>query len=401
MAWRLGGLVVPRTPKSAEVPAAKLSGFAQAISTLVNFGVPAKRIAELFDTNANHIYQLAHRGRASRSVEQLQARTSKGALGIEEDSSHEARSLLHVRAEQDGVELTPRKKIALDWLEATMNDIAGAGRDSYRYLPAVQALRQLKSHIGYPSESNRLKLAAKLHQHIAWFLGHSGFTQSSIREAIYSSRLYKIVYKDTDDLDALRELGGSCLIGSNSNLIQAAPKRALQFLEQSRQATEAAGLPLNSEYFQQCGVALFQERQDTGAREMFQQAMATIPDDDVKDAEMTLKMAGDRHINLISGPYPKIEDELVLLEESKSVYGPSSLETSVCLHWAAACALSTDSTKLHHLALELITQNQVHLTRFGHQATIAKLLPLTLELPKDKRAVWIRMALYQNAYKQK
>jgi hypothetical protein len=51
--------------------------------------------------------------------------------------------------------------------------------------------------------------------------------------------------------------------------------------------------------------------------------------------------------------------------------------------------------------LDLILENQHNAARFGHQATIAKLLPLALELPPRKRSLWVRAALYQNAYRSR
>jgi hypothetical protein len=71
----------------------------------------------------------------------------------------------------------------------------------------------------------------------------------------------------------------------------------------------------------------------------------------------------------------------------------------MCRHWTAACGLSTDSQAANILALELIEENQAKLERYGHQATISKLLPIALELPQRKRPMWIRFALYQNAYR--
>ena len=78
--------------------------------------------------------------------------------------------------------------------------------------------------------------------------------------------------------DALRELGGSGLIRSNSLLLQGDAKAALTTLKLAEEATLAAGVRLNSEYFRQFGVALFQTRQDAMAKTMFERAMATIPD---------------------------------------------------------------------------------------------------------------------------
>jgi hypothetical protein len=114
---------------------------------------------------------------------------------------------------------------------------------------------------------------------------------------------------------------------------------------------------------------------------------------------MTLKMSSERVLNLIAPPFPRLDDELILLDEAKKTYGADSLEASMCVHWAAACGFCTDSPTAHALALDLILENQSNAARFGHQATIAKLLPLALELPARNRTRWVRLALYQNAYR--
>lgn len=197
----------------------------------------------------------------------------------------------------------------------------------------------------------------------------------------------------------MRELGGSCLIRSNSFLIQSQAGASLASLNLAQQATLAADVHLNSEYFQQSGVALFQARQDVMAKAMFETAMRTTPDRDVKNGTMTLKMASDRFLNLIARPFPRVDDELILLDEAQRAYGADSLEAAMCVHWTAACGLCTDSQATHALALDLIWKNRNNSARFGHQATIAKLLPIALELPPRKRPLWVRSALYQNAYR--
>jgi hypothetical protein len=211
--------------------------------------------------------------------------------------------------------------------------------------------------------------------------------------------LYEIVYHNTGDKDALRELGGSCLIRSNSRLLQGDSKAALTTLNLAEQANLAAGVAPNLDYFRQLGVALFQARQDVMAKKMFERAMETTTHGNSKNETMSLRMAGDRHLSLITSPFPKVDDGLTLLHDAKAVYGADSLEAAMCVHWAAACALLTDSPKAHAIALDLILENQNSAARFGHQATISKLLPIALELPAPKRPLWVRFALYQNAYR--
>jgi len=393
-----------RSQAELEIQPARLSGFAPAIARLQALGVPAQRIGELFGADTGYIHVLSHRARKQRSKKQ----SSDGTLQISavsdlsDDYVIAAKEELGLRSEsEDRIELTPKRLRNLEWLESRMVEIADRGRSSYQYLPAIKALRELKPQIGFPSDVGRIRIAAKLHQHLAWFYTHSGLANSSVAEANRSIRLYEILYHETRDKDALRELGGSCLIRSNSRLSDGSGEVALGSLKLSEQVTLAADIALNSEYFQQRGVALFQTRQDDAAKKMFERARATTPDTDVKHASMTLKMSSDRFLNLIASPFPKLESELSLLADATAFYGPDSLEAVMCAHWAAACALCTDSKSAHLTALDLIEQNQSKILRFAHQATIAKLLPLALELPSSKRLMWVRFSLYQNAFRSK
>ena len=228
-----------RPAAASEIPIPRLSGFAPAIASLLALGLPAKRLATLFATNPNYIHVLAHRGRQSRSNRVVATETalSNPVTSAVDDSVVEAKRALRIRAEEDGVALTRPKAAKLAWLESQVEDIVSTGRNTYQFLQAATALQALKPYIGYPSESNRLRLAAKLHQHLAWFYSHSGFTSSSITEATYSIHLYEIVYHNTGDKDALRELGGSCLIRSNSCLIQGHAEAALPTLNLAQEAT--------------------------------------------------------------------------------------------------------------------------------------------------------------------
>jgi hypothetical protein len=72
-------------------------------------------------------------------------------------------------------------------------------------------------------------------------------------------------------------------------------------------------------------------------------------------------------------------------------------------HWAAACGLLTGDGNIRQRARELLAVNQPTAARFGHQATVSKLLSLTPELGLSRglEAIWVRKALYQNAFRLK
>lgn len=394
---------MPRSKEAAFPVSPPLPGFGPSIALLLSVGLPAKSIAELFGTTPSYVYVLAHRDRKSRSrgsVFRLEGNIIPFGGAPDDKQLVATKTGLGIRPEENGVEFTRGKAAKLSWLENRVDEIVSKGRSSYRFQEAARALEALKPYIGYPSETERLRVTAKLHQHLAWFYSHGGFSASSIEEATRSIRLYQVVYHNTADPDALRELGGSCLIRSNSCLMQGLTIQAQETIDFGIGATHAAGVALNSEFYQQSGVALFQTRRDDdAAKEMFRRATETTPDTDVKNKAMTLRMASDRFLNLIAAPFPRMDDELILLNDARGVYGKDSLETIMCRHWGAACGLSTDSPSANLLALELIEQNKDKLTAYGHQATISKLLPIALDLPQHKRPMWIRFALYQNAFR--
>lgn len=394
---------MPRSRKAASPVTPPLPGFGPSIVRLLSLDLPVKRIAELFDTNPAYAYVVAHRERKSRRglpVSRWKSDIIPFGDAPDDEQLVATKTALRIRTEENGVEFTRRKAAKLSWLESRVEEIVSKGRDSYRFQEAAYALQALKPYIGYPSETERLRLAAKLHQHLAWFYSHSAFSSSSIEEATRSIQLYQIVYHSTDDPDALRELGGSCLIRSNSCLMQGLTTQARETIDFGIEATRAAGVVLNSEFYQQSGVALFQTRRDDdAAKDMFRRATETTPDTDVKNKAMTLRMASDRFLNLMVKPFPRFDDELILLNDARSAYGEDSLESVMCHHWAAACGLSTDSQAANLLALELIEKSSYKVGRFGHQATISKLLPIALELPRRLRPSWIRFALYQNAFR--
>jgi tetratricopeptide (TPR) repeat protein len=382
---------------STQFPPLRLPGFAPAIARLKGIGLPARRLAELFETNENHIYVLAHRGQPSKRRSNATTLRAAPADPLTVEQINEEKKKLGIRAEEGGVELTSKKIRDLEWLESQMREIVSRGRSTYQFLQGAQQLIALKSYIGYPSESKRLKLAGRLHQYLAWFYTHSGMAASCIAEADRSIQLYEIVYQDTGDKDALRLLGGSCLIKSNSLLNVGRGYESLDSLDLSKEVTLAANRLLNSENYQQRGVALFQSGNDDEAAKMFEQARKAAADVDVNASVIREKMTSDRYLNLIKGPLPKIEEELQLLGEARAAYGSDSLEAIMCAHWAAACGFLSDSKSAHIQALELIDDNHSKILHYGHQATINRLLPISLELPASQRSRWVRFALYQNA----
>jgi hypothetical protein len=118
-------------------------------------------------------------------------------------------------------------------------------------------------------------------------------------------------------------------------------------------------------------------------------------------SEAQIRMTGGRHTNLIGKP--NWDGAMSVMEIVSDTFLPDSLEASMTRHWAAACGFLTDDGHIRQRAAELLQENQTTATRFGHQATISKLLSITPELglPKGLQALWVRKSLYQNAFRLK
>jgi hypothetical protein len=253
------------------------------------------------------------------------------------------------------------------------------------------------------SESRRIALAGVLEQRISWFLVHSGFTRSAISHASLSLWLLQSAHYRLGGSEEVREFIKSTLIAAHANLLAARPAATLQILDLMRAASESIGAPLGSDYYRQRGVAFFQlgPKHDDEAKASFAQSERQMRKLGEAESEAQALMTGTRHINLLGKP--NWDGALRVMEMAESTFPGGSLETSMTRHWAAACGLLTGDGNFRQRARELLAVNQPTAARFGHQATVSKLLSLTPELGLSRglEAIWIRKALYQNAFRLK
>jgi hypothetical protein len=156
---------------------------------------------------------------------------------------------------------------------------------------------------------------------------------------------------------------------------------------------------VGSEYYRQYGVALFQKGEYEAARSHFDKAPVAMRMLGEAQNEAHVLMAGTMQTNLLK-PF-QWDKALEVLEATRHDFGTHTLEFSVSAHWAAACGLATDSSAAQHRARELLEPSSNVAIRFGHQATIRKLLSITpeLDLYPALRYAWIRRALYENAFR--
>ncbi len=383
---------------NAQHPEPELSEFGPAIDWLMSIGgVSSPRLAGLFRTSAENIRRIKY-------FEQRQLEPSLITFVPELDlvPSTAMHSGVGIRSHRDILVNSDRASMTTDELTEAIDKIAAEHQQEYQFLSGAKRLAKLKQRLGHVGAARRLSLAGLLEQKMSWFLVHSGHSRSAISHASRALWFFQTAYYRKGDARDVREFIKAALIASQANLLAGRPVAALQVLDFVRDAAERIAAPLGSDYHRQRGVAFFQmgQRQDEDARRCFrssEQQMRRLGEGNHAQALMT----GSRHIQLLLKP--NWEGSLEVADTAGNTFPAESLEVSMSRHWAAACGFLTDDARVRQSALEKVVKNQALARRFGHQATISKLLIITPELglPRGLEAVWLRKALYHNAYRFK
>jgi len=361
-------------------------------------GVSSPRLATLFKTSPENIRRLKY-----FAARQLEPSLITFVPDLEMVPSTAMHGGVGIRSHREILRRSEKPSSTFAWLEEQIEARFESHRHQYRFLDGARSLLQLKQKLGHMSEARRIALAGVLEQKISWFLVHSGFTRSAISHASLSLWLLQTAYYRLDRRDDVREFIKSALIASQGNLLAGRPAASLSILDIIRDAAQTIGAPLGSDYYRQRGVALFQlgRRHDDESKKSFEQSQQQMRRLGEADSEAQALMTGTRHTNLLGKP--DWDGALKVLEVVQTTFSADSLEVSMTRHWAAACGFLTDDNKVRQRARELCEDNLGTAARFGHQATISKLLSMTPELglPKGLQAVWVRKSLYQNAFRFK
>ena len=368
------------------------------VDWLMGVGVSSPRLAALFGTSPENIRRLRY-----FALRQLEPSLITFVPDLEMVPSTAMHGGVGIRSHREILRRSEKPSPTLRWLEEQVEARFESHRQQYRFLDGARSLIQLKQKLGHISEARRIALAGVLEQRISWFLVHSGFARSAVSHASLSLWLLQTAYYRLSRKDDVREFIKSALIASHGNLLAGRPAAALPTLDIIRDAAQTIGAPLGSDYYRQRGVALFQlgSRYDDETKKNFEQSEQQMRRLREGGSEAQALMTGTRHTNLLGKP--DWDGALRLMEIVQNTFSSDSLEASMIRHWAAACGFLTDDNKIRQRARELLQDNQATAARFGHQATISKLLSMTPELglPKGLRAVWVRKSLYQNAFRFK
>ena len=371
----------------------RLSQFGPSLAWLLSKDVSSGRLATLLHTTAENIRVIAFRGRH----ETIPAGSQESPL----DRATDVRfaKTIGIRQPPDEVVRTPIRTRKLDQLRNEIEQTVEENVTRYDFLSGIRSLRALLPRVGFAGDVRRIALLARVHQHIAWFLVHSGRCDSAAHDARNARTLWKIAFRESDDREYAEGFIQSALIGSHALLLARRPSQAWQLLEAVRDAEQFIGARSGSDHFRQRGVALFQLREDERSAAEFRKSAETMERLNEARVPAQLLMTGARHRNLLGGlNWDKAQEILAVARES---FGANSLEASMALHWGAACGLSTDSPSAIYKALELLETATEPASHFGHQATIRKLLVLTPDLGLDPRLRrdWVRRTLYENAFR--
>jgi hypothetical protein len=361
-------------------------------------GVSSPRLAALFGTSAGNIRRLRYF--ASRQLEPPLITFLPDLDLVPSTAMHRS---IGIRSHMDILRRADKPSPTLDWLREEIDSRFERHRQQYQFLAGARSLGQLKQRLGHMSESRRIALAGILEQRVSWFLVHSGFTRSAINHASLSLWLLQSAHYRLGTQEEVREFVKSTLIAAHANVLAGRPAAALQILDLMRDASASIGAPLGSDYYRQRGVAFFQlgNKYDNEAKASFAQSERQMRRLGECDSEAQALMTGTRHINLLGKP--DWDGALRVMEMAESTFPSDSLEASMTRHWAAACGFLTGDGRIRQQGRELLALNHRAAARFGHQATVSKLLSLTPELGLSRglEAIWVRKALYQNAFRLK
>jgi hypothetical protein len=319
---------------------------------------------------------------------------------LENKPDRESAVFAGARPDPDRVVQTPIRGRKIEWLRNAITETARQHAADYSFGDGVRSLARLAPFVGYAADFRRVSVAALLHQQKAWFLVHSGLSASAAREAHLARVLWKIAYYESDnEREYARGFVQSALIGSHALLLGRRPNEALRLLDLADHAVDAIGAGRGSDHFRQRGVAWFQLREDDRAAEAFRKSAEMMERMHEARVPAQVLMTSARHTNLLGKP--KWDGSMDVFSAADRSFGPGSLEASMALNWAAACALSTDSPSVAGESVDLLRKSSLPAPQLGHQTTIRKLLAITPDLGLDERLrrAWVRRALYENAFR--
>lgn len=378
-------------------PKTELSQFSRAVTWLREHKVPPKRVAEILDTNANHVGVLKLRG----SQSQIRFPAPPDSLAdLLSRPSQPFRDLFGIRQYPAIEPPVKRQGRKLAELEAEIEESFTAAATAGKFVDGALRLESLRREFGNLGSTEAIRMLARFYHHQSWLLGHSGFSALAYQGARNVIDMRQIAYEARGPKDSgkddLRAIAESSLVASNACLISGDWQTSLKLLHLAKQAYEGQGVEPGSEYNRQLGVAYLQsEGADELATKCFGKAVEAMQEQNEAQNNAQLLMTGQRQASLIRKDWDKAQVVLAAVEQA---YPPESLQRTMALHWAAACGLVLDDGRENRAAQDMLEKHREISAQFGHQLTINALLAITLDLEAKLRPAWVRKALYSSVF---
>ncbi len=359
--------VAPRRPT--------LASLVPAVNWLLEHGVSVRRIAEAFRTTERSV--LVTRSRENTRVPKRRADTARVALDVGATSTAAV-----VDARYEAFHLA-REAARRTWdLDRGLGDLA-----------------DLRRRLGRPTSEALLELVARCDSERGWCSVHLGATRSAVRFARDARAVW-------DALENYAQVAETLLVESHAWLYVNRPDTAARLLREHRDASEAAGTALGTEYHRQLAtVHMLQTFAGNGelpkdVPESVTRINAILRAEGAP-SDVALRFATRQRHTWRASPDLGACDELAA---DVAVWrGEDSLESVIAENYAAEAALGVyarggrvDATlgRLEALAPRL--------ARFPHQAAVALLLGATprLRLEPRWRRVWVRHVRYFNPFRR-
>lgn len=292
----------------------------------------------------------------------------------------------------------PRRRDAHERLERMIDETVRTTWSRFDFEWGIRQLTGLGQHFGYLNHARGGRLLAKQQLQLSLLNVHLGRTTTASAHAQTAEALYEELNRAVKGREAVEGALESLAALAHAYLLAHRPAPALRLLAKMESLHRQHRIPMLPEFFRKRGVGFLQLATsgcDAEARRAFD-AAAQAPAQG--DDPLEHKMMSGRHLALLN---IDCDAAGLLAREAEDQYGSGSLQRSMCVHWSAATALTTDSPTLHQSAYEALAQNAIVAAKFGHQATVGYLLRNTdaFRIPRRFRREWVRVALYSNAFR--
>lgn len=267
------------------------------------------------------------------------------------------------------------------------------------YQSDLRRLKQFLPFVGYPANTLRVRILARIHQQMAWLESHLGLSTSSVQEARASIALFQVAFAESGDRGDLKRISQSCLIAANSCLLSHDPQAALRFQNLARQASERVSDCDLSDHHRQRGVALLQigVEHDEEAKSCFMRAASALAESPEPQTDASVLQVGSGNTCILG--HGDWDAAMAVYQAIRSSYRAGNLRMIMAATKVAACGLVLDSPSIVSDSIAILNTQRDFAPMFGHQATRIRLLRLTPELPARLRRPWTRWALYANGFR--